>query len=203
MAYSDFTLRQLERTFDLSIHEQRGLFATTPPVTISDYLSMILAENVSLALAISTEKSRSEMIIAPMLIELRRLFKHRISLFSGIEFNVDSHHGLNGTCDYLVSNAEEQFFVKTPIIIIVEAKNENIKGGLAQCTASMLAAQLFNDQEGNALPCVYGAVTTGSTWKFLKLEQHTVCIDLDEYYIADVEKIMGILVSMVPQSHAL
>jgi hypothetical protein len=59
-----------------------------------------LRENVALALNIHTEKARSEMIIAPMLIEVRKILNRQISLFSGVEFNVDASLGLTGVCDY-------------------------------------------------------------------------------------------------------
>jgi co-chaperonin GroES (HSP10) len=75
----------------------------------------------------------------------------------------------------------------------VEAKNENIKGGLGQCAAAMLAAQLFNEQEGNEIKTIYGAVTTGDIWKFLKLEGTDIFIDLNNYYIKELNKILGIL----------
>ncbi len=40
-------------------------------------------------------------------------------------------------------------------------------------------------------------VTTGSIWQFLKLEGQVVQIDLSEYYLKDVNKILGILSSAV------
>ena len=46
------------------LHERSDLFAQVAEVTLSDYLSMTLKENVPLALAINTEKARSELIIA-------------------------------------------------------------------------------------------------------------------------------------------
>jgi hypothetical protein len=61
----------------------------------------------------------------------------------------------------------------------------------------MYAASLFNDKEGEHLPIIYGAVTTGSTWKWLKYENNIAYIDLPEYYITNVNKIVGILVAMV------
>ncbi len=75
---------------------------------------------------------------------------------------------------------------------LVEAKNENIKGGLAQCIAEMVAAQRFNQRENINLP-IYGAVTTGMIWQFLLLEGDLVCINLREYYIRDTDKLLGIL----------
>ncbi|MFM8005054.1 MAG: hypothetical protein ACKO86_08930, partial [Dolichospermum sp.] len=91
------------------------------------------------------EKARSEMIITPILLEVRRKANYQISLFSGTDFNVDIERGLNGYCDFVISRSKEQLTINAPVLIIVEAKNENIKGGLGQCAAAMLAAQLFNE----------------------------------------------------------
>lgn len=197
MSYSDFTLSQLERDFQLTIHERIKLFSDIASVEISDFLSELLAENIPLALAINTEKSRSEMIIAPILIELRKMVNHEISLFSGTDFNVDPAQGLNGICDFIISKSGEQLFLKTPVIIIVEAKNESIKGGLPQCIAAMVAAQIFNEQENTSTSNIYGAVTSGNNWKFLKLDRKSAFIDVDEYYINDPGKIISILLNMV------
>jgi hypothetical protein len=49
----------------------------------------------------------------------------------------------------------------------------------------------------NAIKIVYGAVTIGTIWQFLKLEDKTISIDLTEYYIKDVKKILGILISAI------
>jgi hypothetical protein len=78
-------------------------------------------------------------------------------------------------------------------VIIVEAKNENIKDGLGECAAAMLAAQLFNQQEENEIKTIYGAITTGDIWKFMKLENSDLFIDLNNYYIQEIGKILGIL----------
>lgn len=80
---------------------------------------------------------------------------------------------------------------------IVEAKNENIIRGLGQCVAEMYAAKLFNERGENGVSTIYGAVTTGAHWKFLKLEDQTVYVDLKEYYLVNVGKILGILLSMI------
>ncbi|MDZ4722076.1 MAG: hypothetical protein SH847_26745 [Roseiflexaceae bacterium] len=103
---------------------------------------------------------------------------------------------MNGICDYIVSNSPEQLFVSSPVLIIFEAKNENIKGGFAQCIAAMIAAHYFNLREGNAIPIIHGVVTTGTNWRFLQLEGHIVRIDQREYYIDNVAKILGILLAI-------
>lgn len=194
MAYSDFaSLNKLQKTFSLKIREQADLFANIEPVKPSDFLIATLAETVQLALAINTEKARSEMIITPILLESRRRANRQISLFSGTDFNVDFDKGLNGYCDFIISKSPEQLTINAPVIIIVEAKNENIKASLAQCGAAMLAAELFNQQEGREIKTIYGAVTTGDIWKFLQLVGDELTIDLSNFYIRDAEKILGVL----------
>jgi hypothetical protein len=81
------------------------------------------------------------------------------------------------------------------VITVVEAKKENINAGLGQCAAEMVAAQIFNQQSATEIKTIYGVVTTGSIWQFLKLEEQTLSIDLSEYYLKDVNKILGILAS--------
>jgi len=193
MAYSDFTLASIQRQFHLTIDEVQDLFVAAPEVPVSDFLHTTLDENVPLALAIQTEKARSELIIAPILVELRKLLHRQISLFSGVDFSVDPDNGLNGVCDFIITRSPQQLFVTRPVLMLVEAKNENIKSGLAQCIAEMIAAQRFNAREETDSPRIAGVVTTGSTWKFLQLENTQGTIDQREYYINEVGKILGIL----------
>lgn len=194
MAYSDFDLKKVRNDFGLQIDEQSDLFAEVLPVQPGPTLANTLAETAQLAIAINSEKARSELIIAPVLLEIWRQAHAQISLFSGTEFTVDVERGLTGCCDYILSRSREQLTVNAPVIMIVEAKNENIKGGIGQCVAEMIAAQIFNEREGHAIETMYGAVTTGEIWKFLKLVGAVASIDLSDYYIVrDVEKILGIL----------
>jgi hypothetical protein len=196
MAYSDFKLAELKQRFHLIIDENVDLFSETPGVSVSAWLTETLHETLSLALAINTEKVRSELLIAPILVELRKQTGRTTSLFSGVDFSVDDTQGLNGVCDYIISQSSQQLYISAPVLIIFEAKNENIKGGFSQCIAAMIAAQRFNEREQNSIPIIYGAVTTGTNWRFLQLEANVVRIDDREYYIDNVEKIMGILTSI-------
>ena len=200
MAYSDFKLKELVKQFNLNLQENQDLFANISEVESSEILKVALKENATLAVDINTEKARSELIIAPILLEVRRQLNYQIGLFSGSEFNVAPEKGLNGTCDFLMSLSAERLFISAPVITLVEAKKEDIKAGFGQCTAEMLAAQLFNEEEGNQIPVIYGAVTSGTVWRFLKLEGQIVSIDAIEYYLRDVGKILGILLSAIPSS---
>jgi hypothetical protein len=198
MSYSNFTLRQVEKDFHLQIEEKIDLFAHIAAIAPSDDLKRILTENIPLALAINTEKARSEFLIAPTLLELRRRSSTSISLFSGTEFNINPEQGLTGYCDYLISLSKQQLMISAPVVAIVEAKNEDIKAGLGQCIAEMVAAQTFNQQENNQIEKIYGIVTSGEIWKFLELTQQTVAIDLTDYYINNIDKILGILLQFIP-----
>lgn len=193
MAYSDFSLAQVKSSFGLTLDESRNLFADIKPVLLSETLRILLSDYIPLATSISTQKARSEFLVAPILAEVRRLLNNRISLFSGNEFNVDSSKGLQGFCDYIISGSQEQLFITAPVVIIFEAKKEDIIGGLGQCVAAMVAAQCFNQNQGTEVERIYGSVTTGTTWKFLILEGTTVYIDMIEYYIKEVDKLLGIL----------
>jgi hypothetical protein len=197
MAYSDFTLPDLISRFQLNVIENQEIFPQVAKVAVPPFLAATLRENAPLALAIHTEKARSEMIIAPILIELRKMTGYKISLFSGQDFTVAPEQGLTGFCDYIISRSPEQLFIVAPALIVVEAKNENIKGGLAQCLAAMLAAQIFNARNGVEIESVFGAVTTGNLWKFVKLTQQTVIIDRYEYHVNELERLLGVLLHIV------
>jgi hypothetical protein len=193
MAYSDFSLTSAKKAFNLTISSQQDLFSAIPAVECSNFLTETLDYNVPFALASNTEKSRSEMIIAPILLELTKQYPSQISLFSGVDFTIDYEQGLNGNCDFIISRSSELLILSAPVILIVEAKRENINLGLGQCVAEMYAAKLFNERDGNQISPIYGVVTTGEIWKFLRLESQVIEIDLSEYFLNEVNKIMGIL----------
>ena len=199
MAYSNFTLETVRTAFQLEIVESAGIFSEIASVDPSEHLATTLARNVPLAITINTEKAKSELIIADILVELREQLERRISLFSGIDFNIDDETGLTGVCDFLVSLSPVQSFLEAPVIILVEAKKDDLTVGLGQCVAEMLAAQRFNTEKGNDIPYIYGATTSGTDWRFLKLEGQRLHIDMVIYPIAQCDKILGILSSMVEQ----
>ncbi|WP_333268530.1 MULTISPECIES: hypothetical protein [unclassified Microcoleus] len=70
---------------------------------------------------------------------------------------------------------------------------------MGQCVAEMVAAQKFNEAKGDSIPAIYGSVTNGEQWRFLKLEGKTVTIDFTNYPLPPVAEILGFLVWMVQQ----
>ena len=199
MAYGDFSLESVTASFGLTITEHADLFVGTAPVAPSDWLKTYLAGSVPLGCAINTEKARSEMMIAPVLAEVRIRYADQCSIFSGTELNVAPEKGLRGYCDFIVSRSPLQHVFSAPLVVIAEAKNLDIAAGYGQCIAGMLGAQLFNQSKGISHPAIYGAISTGEVWVFLKLSGTTLVLDMQVYSIDKVERILGVLVKLVTE----
>jgi hypothetical protein len=199
MAFGDFIFPQVKDDLALTI-DDADLYSNVRAVPLREEFASTVAEGTVLALAINTEKARSEFIIAPILLELRRRLGGAFSLFSGVEFNVEPSKGLNGVCDFILSGSPRQSILTAPLVTIVEAKNDNLRSGLGQCIASMYAAQVFNQKAGDPVAIIHGVATTGTAWKFLKLMDKAVTLDLKEYYVDDPGKILGVLEFLVRPS---
>jgi hypothetical protein len=105
MSYSDFTLKKVKEELNVKVVENRDMFSHIKETEASDILLTILKYNVPLAIAIGTEKARSEMIVVNVLIEVKRILEEKISLFSGVNFDVDKSRNLNGFCDFIISKS--------------------------------------------------------------------------------------------------
>lgn len=194
MAYRDFTFKRAINDLNLSLVEEKDAFGFVESIEPQAQLMSLLEYYHPLALGVGTEKSRSEFIIAPILAAARQHANEKFSLFSGVHFPVEPEKGLTGVCDFMLSRSVQQQFVTAPIVAIVEAKNENVSTGFGQCVAEMVAAQIFNEREGNQVETVYGSVTIGTIWRFLGLRGSEVVLDTREYYLERLDKILGILV---------
>ena len=197
MSYRKFTLQKVVEVFDLKTVISDTFFDGVEPVRPSSLLSETLEETIPLALAIGTEKARSELVVMPILVEIRKAAGRKISIFSGTEFNVDASLGLKGFCDFLISGSEEQYVLRSPVISVVEAKKGEIDLGMGQCSAEMIAARIFNERGQKPVPQIYGAVTTGSAWKFLRLREKTLFIQADETPIEHIDRILGLFLKMI------
>ncbi len=205
MAFRDFQYPDLLATFGLTSEPTADLFGQVPPVQPSPGFQASLAVSARLAALLNTEKARSEGMIAPVLFEFWARYRARIGLYSGNEFNADPAAGLSGYCDFLISPVPQQPYVTPPVLVIFEAKKENINDGLGQCIAGMVGAQRFNRRQNAPADPLYGCVTTGTAWKFLQLRGAAVTLGLTEYTLSEVDRILGILthiVGPVPQPAA-
>jgi hypothetical protein len=197
MAYNDFDLRTAIKTFQLIEDLNSNLFEETAAIQPSRYLVDWLSEFMPIALGMNTEKARSESIIMPILGEAKRNAGLPANILSGVAFDVDRTSGLTGFCDYLISRSDELYYIKAPIVAVVEAKKEDLVKGLGQCAAEMVAIRMYNESELAPIPVVYGCVTSGTNWRFLKLVGSTLSIDRTEYLVQDLAKILGILVNVI------
>lgn len=98
--------------------------------------------------------------------------------------------------DFLIARSPRLLVLENPVVMLVEAKPENLNAGLGQCGAEMVAAQLFNQRTDQT---IYGCVTNGELWKFLKLEEAHLTIDLEAYAIDPIERLLGILIHLACQ----
>ena len=178
MPYSEFTLRKAKLAFGLTTVEAGRFLPPTEPIDPSVYLTESLIEGLPLATATGSEKARSELIISPILVEVRKILQRQVSLFSGEDFTVEPELGLSGVCDFLISRSPEKILIEAPAVAIVEAKKADLKVGLGQGAAEMVAAQKFNQINNIPIATIYGSVSSGTVWRFLKLESKTLTIDL-------------------------
>jgi len=198
MSYSKFkTIAQVKAAFGLTVLEGDRFLPQTNPVQPSLTLQDYLKESLPLVATSGSEKARSEGIIYPVLLEVRRALNREVSVFSGEEFNVDESVGLNGVCDFLLTRSRQVLEIAAPAVVIVEAKKTDLKLGLGQCIAEMVAAQQFNHAQSESVSVIYGVVSNGNQWQYLKLEQTQVCIDLSIYPLPPVDGILGDLVWML------
>jgi hypothetical protein len=190
-SYSKYTLDDL---FALDFKIETGdLFQgiTIPNIAPSDLLITILQR--AQQKNVGSEKAKSEKIIAPILDELEEINNRSFATFSGYQFNVDKTLGLSGFCDFILSREPKAPVIKAPVFCVVEAKNDNLDEGIAQCIAEMYAAQIFNQKRNKPEPAIYGTVTFGFEWKFLQLIEKSVVIDFNIYYLNELPKLLGVL----------
>jgi hypothetical protein len=196
MAYSDFTLETAGRLLGV-VSRPVNLFPNSQPVPAPAWLSDALARGgQGIHLSLISEKSRSEFVVAPVLLAGRELSGDRFAIYSGQRLDVDPSRGLVGECDFILTASEPVLPLRAPIAVVVEAKKNDIEGGLGQCIAQMVAADQFNQASGRTGAPIFGCVTTGEAWQFLKFSGSDVMMDRQRFYIDNIEKILGIIQSI-------
>ena len=190
MSYSEFTLETVERQLGI-VTQEAALFPDAPTVQVPDWLPAWLARGTRLALI--SEKARSEFIVVPILLAARELSGDHFAIYSGQRLDVDQGKGLIGECDFILAIGPALPPLHAPVMTVVEAKKNDIEVGLGQCIAQMVAARKFNEAAGRTMSPVYGGVTTGETWQFLRLVGQTAQLNRDRYYLDNVRGILGAL----------
>lgn len=194
MPYTDFTLESAEATLGVTAHPG-DLFPGLQPACVPAWLADLLRRSMQLALV--SEKARSEFIVAPILLAVREAARETVAILSGQRLDVDPERKLVGECDFLLARSEPVPHLRAPIMTVVEAKKNDIDGGLGQCVAQMVAALVYNERAGEPLATMYGCVTTGEDWQFLGLTGAAVTLHRPRLYISDVGSVLAAFVRAV------
>ncbi len=192
-SYSGFKLEDVTEKFGIEIKYISELFSGVAEQKVSQRLLNELSRNIPLAFSMGSEKAKSELLVMPVLLELYDKSNPKFSFFSGLKFEVEPKLGLRGICDFIISRSSNQALLTAPIITLVEAKRDDFEKGLPQCVAEMIAAQIFNERKNQNIETIYGVITNGSSWRFLRLQKKLVEVNTEDYPIQNVEKIIGIL----------
>lgn len=181
MTYNDFTLCLAQHTFGLTIINHR-FCEDLPLAEPQPSMLEILNQGFPYTGIWRTEKVKSERLISPVLVEAGRLAGKGIQLFSGDDFYVDKELGLDGFCDFVFTRSGCQLLIDAPVIMFVGQPKEGIlDDGWGKCVAQMVAAQIYNHDREKSVPIMYGCVTSGRLWQFLKLEGKNVTIVGEAY----------------------
>jgi hypothetical protein len=193
MSYPDFDIQKVEKELFLEVVRKK-IEWHLEPIAPSDWLLKSLEKGEKNAFV--SEKSRSEFLVTPILLAAQEISNDQVQIFSGQSLNVDVNLGLTGECDFILSKTKPTPILKSPIISLVEAKKNDIDLGLGQCIAQMFAAKVFNHKNGNNFQTIFGCVTTGEAWQFLKLVNETAIVDSERFYLSEVERILGVFKSI-------
>ncbi len=186
MSYSRFRkLKVVTETFGLSAKREK-LFHEIPLIEASSWLKETLS--ISELLPLTNEKGKAERIISPILTEIARFYVEKISFFSGENLQVSED--LSGECDFFFTLVPKSIYLESPIISLVESKNEDMEYGVAQCAAQLYGARLFNEKENKNIPILYGCATDGIEWRFIRFENDIFEIDMKVY--TNLNEILGI-----------
>jgi hypothetical protein len=195
--FSKFVFPDVLARFGLTRRPPADLFAGVPPVPPGDIWTASRDATSKLGALAHTEFSRSVWLVGPLLTDFWARYRGTISLIGGVEFAADPADELNGFVDFLVCRGPQTHVVTPPTLIIFEAKRDSIPDGLGQCIAGMVGVQRFNRRHGQPDGPVYGCVTTGSLWRFLRLDGLVLTEDEAEYPLAQADRLLGILTHIV------
>jgi hypothetical protein len=194
MGYSKYKkLKTVVKKFNLNA-QSISLFDTVTPCEPSNWLIETLKK--SRIVPLNNEKTKAERIISPILLEIAEYYQEQITLFSGEELEVNAADDLSGACDFFFVLHPHKPYIESPIISLVESKNEDMEYGRAQCAAQLYGAKLYNEAEGKDIPVLYGCATDGVEWQFIRFENNIFYIDNRIY--TNLNEILGIWHIIIP-----
>ena len=197
MAFSQFSYPEAVARFGLTREASPDLFAGVPAVAPGPLLVAAQPVSNKLGAMAHSETARAIWLVGPLLADFWSRYAGRINLLAGVEFAADPEAGLTGFVDFLICRSPQTHFVTPPALVMFEAKRDSIPDGLGQCVAAMVGGQRFNRRAGEPDGPVYGCVTTGSVWKFLRLDGVALVEDMADYGPSDAARLLGILTHIV------
>ena len=187
MGYSNYKkIKTVIKKFDLDARFT-NIFPPIEPQPIGAWL----AESLEIAklMPLTNEKTKSERLVSPILLDIVRKYNDTLCLFSGEELSVSPSEDLSGECDFFFSLHPPKPYIDFPIISLVEAKDEDMEWGLGQCAAQVYGAFLYNKAEGKEVSVLYGCATTGKDWQFFKFENNIFYVHHEE--LTDLPQVLG------------
>jgi len=193
MAFSDFkVLSDVQQKYNIKYVENN--FMNSQALSPSDSFLADFEFNKENIDIFSSEASRSEIIISPL---LREIYKnHYVDYSFWIQKKISYDSTLSGTPDYIFSrrSALGKTVLEKPIVIVAEAKKSDFEQGWGQCLAELIALQKINENPHRA---VYGIVTDGNLWQFGKLLEDTFTKDSGNFTIDNLSEVYGALEYLV------
>lgn len=130
MAYSEFTLETAGRLLGISSRPV-DLFPDARPAAVPTWLSEALTRGgQGIHLSLISEKSRSEFVVAPVLLAGRELSGNRLAIYSGLRLDVDASRGLVGECDFILAASEPVLPLLRPHRRRCRGQEERHRGGI-------------------------------------------------------------------------
>ena len=189
MGYSKYKkLKVVTKKFGLSATQEELFADNIATVAPSSWLVETL--QMAKIVPLINEKVKSERIVSPILIDVANFFKDKITLFSGEKLEVNASDNLSGECDFFFTLIPRSPYLEAPIISLVEAKDDDMDYGIAQCAAQLYGTKLYNELDGQNIPILYGCATDGIEWKFMRFENNIFYLDIKVY--TDLKEILGI-----------
>ena len=189
MSFSQFkSMADVQKAYNIKYEDGifiSGMDIVVPQIFVEEF--RFNKENIDI---FSSEASRSELIISPLLREIYK--KHSKNYSFWIQKSISFDEVLSGTPDYIFSKRSPlgKTVLETPLVIVVEAKKNDFEQGWGQCLAELVASQKINNNEINP---VYGVVTDGNLWQFGRLQEHLFTKNEKNYTIDNMPELFGAL----------
>jgi len=193
MAFTEFkSADEVQQAYQIKLVEEN--FLTVSPRSPSEPFVLeyeFVNQNFDI---FTSEASRCENVIYPVLREACKQYIHQYSLWSHKSISADEI--LAGTPDYMIAKRSElgKNVLGFPLILVAEAKQNDFKKGWGQCLAELVAVQKLNKNEENA---VYGIVTDAEMWQFGKLERKLFTKNTFRATIDNLNEVFGAVCSLI------